>query len=535
MAAALAGHLGCSERAAALLLVDAGGDSHAAANRYFDQHGGDERRVLGGGRPAPAAGPPPRLPAPAAAPGLMAIDVREINYTQSTVSERFSGDHAHIRLQDTIDAIRAGRMQLSDLPPIRIVRHADTERDPDASPEWWSIDNRRLHVMKEALKGKHGPRIVHVRVVQKEEPKEGSSSGKTYEEDLVNKLTTSWPSDIRRKDGEDAAYPRQGPGKGWYAYDKFQVKKYFSQLSDEQIEDFKQRCPGIDERFQLAVRETRERKDRLADGRAGKGAAPGGQAGDRGDGAAADPAGNPWHQFRAEHRGERLSPQQMSDLYQKQKQAKDSASKQLEERRRRLAADHAATDRPAARAAGAWNPFQKEHRGEGLSPQQMSELYQRQKCEREQGCGQRAEHAASRAVAAPSSRAVNPWNQFQQEHRGLSGQQMSALYQEQKRQQQRPPPRPAPAPAAPPAAAPRAAPRRNPWNEFQQEHGGQALGSAAMRDLYHESRSSHSAFSSGGGGGGGGGGNSWHEFRAAHKGMSMSPQEMSQAYQASKR
>ena len=64
--------------------------------------------------------------------------LHSIRFTQSSVASHFRDGQT---LAETIERLRAG-MSTDELPPIRVVEEMDL---------LWSLDNRRLHCMKEAL------------------------------------------------------------------------------------------------------------------------------------------------------------------------------------------------------------------------------------------------------------------------------------------------------------------------------------------------------------------------------------------------
>lgn len=64
------------------------------------------------------------------------VDIQDVLYSQSTISQVFDGGEP---LADVAAAIKAGRMQASTLPPIRVLLHGGT---------YYSLDNRRLWVLK---------------------------------------------------------------------------------------------------------------------------------------------------------------------------------------------------------------------------------------------------------------------------------------------------------------------------------------------------------------------------------------------------
>ncbi len=64
------------------------------------------------------------------------MNPQDVLYSQSTISQVFDGGEP---LADVAAAIKAGRMQASTLPPIRVLLHGGT---------YYSLDNRRLWVLR---------------------------------------------------------------------------------------------------------------------------------------------------------------------------------------------------------------------------------------------------------------------------------------------------------------------------------------------------------------------------------------------------
>lgn len=64
------------------------------------------------------------------------LDPQEIRFTHNTVYPAFKDGR---RLNDTIDGLRQGFIQIEDIPKIRVVFFKGC---------YWSLDNRRLLVFK---------------------------------------------------------------------------------------------------------------------------------------------------------------------------------------------------------------------------------------------------------------------------------------------------------------------------------------------------------------------------------------------------
>ena len=88
-------------------------------------------------------------------PNTTTMDVKDVFFTQSTIQSTFSNGTS---LEETVDKIKNGDMSIDDLTTIRVVEVDGT---------YYSLDNRRLHVMKTALKGRREDnRQIKVQVVK---------------------------------------------------------------------------------------------------------------------------------------------------------------------------------------------------------------------------------------------------------------------------------------------------------------------------------------------------------------------------------
>ena len=181
------------------------------------------------------------------------LDVREIGFTQNKVTSTFT-DGAPIK--DVIDGIKKGFVATSDFPKIRVVQMTDGS--------WVSLDNRRLKVFKEGLKGKHGPQYVHVEEMKLSDP-HPKHHGRTIGDELKRKQNSPDPRVIQVKDGLRNWETRVGRNGGEYYYDKHHKKVYVSQQTDKQK---RERQEGFDK--------AKAKHDR-ADGEERGGAASGGR------------------------------------------------------------------------------------------------------------------------------------------------------------------------------------------------------------------------------------------------------------------
>lgn len=93
--------------------------------------------------------------------GFLDIDPNTIYFTHSRVRPYFSG--CGRRLEETLDDLMNGRMDLASLPIITILRGAGGSSD-GTSGHYFSLNNRRLWVLKELRKaGKLPSNLVRVR------------------------------------------------------------------------------------------------------------------------------------------------------------------------------------------------------------------------------------------------------------------------------------------------------------------------------------------------------------------------------------
>lgn len=65
----------------------------------------------------------------------------EIYYTQNSINRTWgmSTDHANESIYELLRKLQNGTIDVSDIPPIRVVKH---------SGKWYSLDNRRLYIFK---------------------------------------------------------------------------------------------------------------------------------------------------------------------------------------------------------------------------------------------------------------------------------------------------------------------------------------------------------------------------------------------------
>lgn len=66
------------------------------------------------------------------------LNPKQIRFTHETISNKFSSGN---RLSEAIEDIKNGTLLVDDFPPIRVVFYKQL---------FWSLDNRRLYVFKEA-------------------------------------------------------------------------------------------------------------------------------------------------------------------------------------------------------------------------------------------------------------------------------------------------------------------------------------------------------------------------------------------------
>jgi len=72
-------------------------------------------------------------------PQRIKLNPERIRFTHSSISKVFSDGR---RIWDTVELLRKGTLNPSDIPPIRVVFYKQS---------YWSLDNRRLFVFQEAL------------------------------------------------------------------------------------------------------------------------------------------------------------------------------------------------------------------------------------------------------------------------------------------------------------------------------------------------------------------------------------------------
>eukprot|EP01119_Soliformovum_irregulare_P000918 TRINITY_DN10673_c0_g1_i2.p1 TRINITY_DN10673_c0_g1~~TRINITY_DN10673_c0_g1_i2.p1 ORF type:complete len:149 (-),score=17.39 TRINITY_DN10673_c0_g1_i2:90-536(-) len=66
------------------------------------------------------------------------MPVKSLRYTHNFVFLKFSDGR---RVCDTVSDLQTGKISIDDIPPIRVILYKSL---------YWSLDNRRLHVFKEA-------------------------------------------------------------------------------------------------------------------------------------------------------------------------------------------------------------------------------------------------------------------------------------------------------------------------------------------------------------------------------------------------
>ncbi|CAF4980828.1 unnamed protein product [Rotaria sp. Silwood1] len=77
-------------------------------------------------------------------PRKLEIDeISRIHFTQTHIHSRFSNNSQNMDVFDTYFTLKFGLMPIEELPPIRVYEHYN---------KLWSIDNRRLWIMREAGK-----------------------------------------------------------------------------------------------------------------------------------------------------------------------------------------------------------------------------------------------------------------------------------------------------------------------------------------------------------------------------------------------
>ena len=170
---------------------------------------------------------------------------------------------------------------------------------------------------------------------------------------------------------------------------------------------------------------------------------------------------NEWNQFQHEHKGENLTPQQMSDTYHQQQQEQQPPQEETA---------NTAEESASQTTPNEWNQFQHEHKGENLTPQQMSDMYQQQQIS-----------TANNTQETTSQSTANEWNQFQHEHKGenLMHQQMSDMYHQQQQIS-----------TANNTQEGTSQSAINDWNKFQHEHRDENLSHEQMSAMYHQQKQS---------------------------------------------
>jgi hypothetical protein len=160
------------------------------------------------------------------------------------------------------------------------------------------------------------------------------------------------------------------------------------------------------------------------------------------------------------------------------------------------------------RKPNAWNDFQHQMGGQGLSRHDMRSAYATQRA------SQGGQNSSSSSDAA---RRPNAWNDFQHQMggQGLSRHDMRSAYATQRASQG----------IHSISSSSGAGRRPNAWNDFQHQMGGQGLSRHDMRSAYASGASS---------GGGGGGGLGWNAFQASVGGQGYKKAEISAMYHAQK-
>jgi len=163
------------------------------------------------------------------------VSVKDVLFSQSSIKNVFNDGHT---LKETTAALKNGDLTFGDgdgqLKPIRVV---------EVDGKLVSLDNRRLFVAKEALKGKR-QQLVKVVVVQLDDlsGNQAKHPGRTVLDELYGenckpgKMTSVKPEAIRIKDGLATFVPREGRKGGLFVYDQNEVKVYASQLSDKKLD-----------------------------------------------------------------------------------------------------------------------------------------------------------------------------------------------------------------------------------------------------------------------------------------------------------
>ena len=185
-----------------------------------------------------------------------------------------------------------------------------------------------------------------------------------------------------------------------------------------------------------------------------------------------DQSGNQWNEFEHQHKGEGKTPSELADMYhQQQQQSEDQSNQQpQQEETVNIAEESASQTTP-----NEWNQFQHEHKGENLTPQQMSDMYQQQQQKQQQIS------TANNTQEATSQSTANEWNQFQHEHKGenLTHQQMSDMYHQQQQIS-----------TANNTQEGTSQSAINDWNKFQHEHRDENLSHEQMSAMYHQQKQS---------------------------------------------
>ena len=166
-------------------------------------------------------------------------DVRDVYHSQNNIGEKFS-DSTKPTLEQTIANIKSGALSPDDLPPIRVVSVDGTLT---------TLDNRRLYVYKQALKGKQD-QTIKFKLVQMDEPADpvNHPHGRTVREDLERKMVNNPDNplqSIRIRDGLAHFVPRTGPNGGLHIYTKTGDKVYLSQMSPAQLKQLIKDHPNL--------------------------------------------------------------------------------------------------------------------------------------------------------------------------------------------------------------------------------------------------------------------------------------------------
>eukprot|EP01103_Thecamoeba_quadrilineata_P006303 TRINITY_DN16025_c0_g1_i1.p1 TRINITY_DN16025_c0_g1~~TRINITY_DN16025_c0_g1_i1.p1 ORF type:complete len:329 (-),score=21.28 TRINITY_DN16025_c0_g1_i1:52-912(-) len=134
------------------------------------------------------------------------------------------------------------KSQLVNLPKIRVVLYKG---------QYYSLDNRRLYVMKEVSKGCHS-QMIEVEVVDYNAVKS----------EFVRKLTTHDSRGIRLKDGQPTWKPRPGKKGGWYLFDKNHRKVYLSQISKKQLAELLATFPEAEPEVNKVIQELHSKEQK---------------------------------------------------------------------------------------------------------------------------------------------------------------------------------------------------------------------------------------------------------------------------------